>query len=317
MGPHFKLHTSPFDDHVFYLVEEWASAQALKKHFLAGYMGQLVEELKDILVPSSESQTYVSLYNLGFEAISNPQLVASPPALGSAEPMQNFDELSDFMKVIMAGPEQTPPWLKCFDTKPIGITVKFKVKPQHRNGFVKAMKRHQKVTIQEEGVVAVPHFKLHTSPFDDHVFYLVEEWASAAALKKHFVAGYMGQLVEEMKEFLVPSSESQTYVALYDLGFEKRDKPQAAHSTPVRGQAEPMENFGELGDFMEVIMAGPEKTPAWLKDFNTKPIGITVKFKARPERRDDFVKCMKRHQKVTIEEEGVVGVPHFKLHTSP
>merc|ERR1712014_564849 len=93
-----------------------------------------------------------------------------------------------------------------------GITVKFKVKPQYRNDFVKAMKRHQKVTIQEEGVVGVPHFKLHTSPFDDHVFYLVEEWASAAALKKHFVADYMGVLVEEMKEFLVPSSESQTYV---------------------------------------------------------------------------------------------------------
>merc|ERR1712217_916368 len=53
-------------------------------------------------------------------------------------------------------------------------------KPEHRNTFVKAMKRHQKVTIQEEGVVAVPHFKLHTSPFDDHVFYLVEEWASEA-----------------------------------------------------------------------------------------------------------------------------------------
>jgi len=220
--PHFKLHTSPFDDHVFYLVEEWASAAALKKHFVADYMGVLVKEMEEFLVPSSESQTYVSLYSIGFDAVSDPQLVASPPALGSAEPMQNFDELSDFMKTIMAGPEQTPAWLKCFDTKPIGITVKFKVKPQYRNDFVKAMKRHQKVTIQEEGVVGVPHFKLHTSPFDDHVFYLVEEWASAAALKKHFVADYMGVLVKEMEEFLVPSSESQTYVSLYDLGFEAK-----------------------------------------------------------------------------------------------
>merc|ERR1712039_328868 len=220
--PHFKLHTSPFDDHVFYLVEEWASAQALKKHFLAGYMGQLVEELKDILVPSSESQTYVSLYNLGFEAISNPQVAAPALQPSLAEPMQNFGELSEFMEVIMAGPERTPAWLKDFDTKPIGITVKFKAKPEHRNDFVKSMKRHQKVTIQQEGVVAVPHFKLHTSPFDDHVFYLVEEWASAQALKKHFLAGYMGQLVEELKDILVPSSESQTYVSLYDLGFDEK-----------------------------------------------------------------------------------------------
>merc|ERR1712039_721557 len=92
-------------------------------------------------------------------------------------------------------------------------------KPEQRNNFVKAMKRHQGVTIEEEGVVAVPHFKLHTSPFDDHVFYLVEEWASAQALKKHFVAGYMGQLVEELKDILVPSSESQTYVSLYNIGL--------------------------------------------------------------------------------------------------
>merc|ERR1719284_2398838 len=108
----------------------------------------------------------------------------------------------------MTGPEKTPAWLTDFDTKPIGITVKFKAKPEQRNNFVKSMKRHQKVTIQEEGVVAVPHFKLHTSPFDDHVFYLVEEWASAAALKKHFVADYTGVLVKELKDILVPSSES-------------------------------------------------------------------------------------------------------------
>merc|ERR1712050_793124 len=145
----------------------------------------------------------------------------------AAEPMENFGELSEFMEVIMAGPEKTPAWLKEFDTKPIGITVKFKAKPEHRNTFVKAMKRHQKVTIQQEGVVAVPHFKLHTSPFDDHVFYLVEEWASAKALKKHYVADYMGQLVEEMKVFLVPSSESQIYVALYGLGFEERNSKAA------------------------------------------------------------------------------------------
>merc|ERR1712050_828108 len=112
----------------------------------------------------------------------------------AAEPMQNFGELSEFMEVVMAGPKQTPNWLKEFDTKPIGITVKFKAKPEQRNNFVKAMKRHQGVTIEEEGVVGVPHFKLHTSPFDDNVFYLVEEWASAKALKKHFVAGYMTQL---------------------------------------------------------------------------------------------------------------------------
>merc|ERR1712066_1052177 len=124
----------------------------------------------------------------GFDAISNPQVAALAPKPSLA--------------------------------KPIGITVKFKAKPEHRSNFVKAMKRHQKVTIQEEGVEAVPHFKLHTSPFDDHVFYLVEEWASAEALKKHFVAGYMWQLVDEMKIFLVPSTESQTYVSLYDLGFD-------------------------------------------------------------------------------------------------
>merc|ERR1712079_337014 len=134
-----------------------------------------------------------------------------------AEPMENFGELSEFMEVIMDGPERTPVWLKNFDSKPIGITVKFKARPEHRNGFVKAMKRHQRVTIEQEGVVAVPHFKLHTSPFDDHVFYMVEEWASAKALKKHFVADYMGRLVDEMKTFLAPSSESQTYVSFYDL----------------------------------------------------------------------------------------------------
>merc|ERR1712137_1327528 len=169
-----------------------------------------------------ESQTYVSLYNLGFDVVSSPQVAAPPPRPTSAEPMQNFGELSEFMEVVMAGPEQTPAWLKEFDTKPIGITVKFKTKPEQRNNFVKSMKRHQRVTIQEEGVDAVPHFKLHTSPFDDHVFYLVEEWASAQALRKHFVADYMGQLVEEMKGLLVPSSESQTYVSLYDLGFDEK-----------------------------------------------------------------------------------------------
>merc|ERR1711879_229907 len=218
--PHFKLHTSPFDDHIFYLVEEWASAKALKKHFVAGYMWQLVDEMKEFLVPSTESQTYVALYNLGFDSISKPGIAAPALAPSSAEPMENFAELSEFMETIMAGPEQTPAWLKDFDTKPIGITVKFQPKPEQRDNFVKAMRRHQKVTIQQEGVVGVPHFKLHTSPFDDNVFYLVEEWASAKALKKHFVAGYMGQLVEEMKDILVPSSESQTYVSLYDLGFE-------------------------------------------------------------------------------------------------
>merc|ERR1712211_103825 len=152
----------------------------------------------------------------------------------------------------------------------------FSAEPMHN--FVKAMKRHQGVTIEEEGVVAVPHFKLHTSPFDDHVFYLVEEWASAQALKKHFLAGYMGQLVEELKDFLVPSSESQTYVSLYDLGFETISNPQVAAPALQPSSAEPMQNFGELSEFMDVVMAGPERTPAWLKDFDTKPIGITVKF---------------------------------------
>merc|ERR1712039_718307 len=174
-----------------------------------GYMGVLVKEMEEFLVPSSESQTYVSLYSIGFDVVSDPQLVASPPALGSAEPMQNFDELSDFMKTIMAGPEQTPAWLKCFDTKPIGITVKFKVKPQYRNDFVKAMKRHQGTTIEQEGVVGVPRFKLHTSPFDDHVFYLVEEWACAAALKKHVVPDYMGVLVNELEEFLCQAAKAR------------------------------------------------------------------------------------------------------------
>jgi quinol monooxygenase YgiN len=232
--------------------------------------------------------------------------------------MENFGELSDFMDVVMAGPEKMPAWLKDFGSKPIGITVKFKAKLEHRNDFVKAMKRHQQMTIEQEGVEAVPHFKLHTSPFDAHVFYLVEEWASAKALKKHFVADYMAQLVGEMKIFLVPSSESQSYVSLYDLGFEERSCV-AVHSMrkSVGSSAEPMENFAELSDFMDLIMAGPENVPAWLKDFDTKPIGITVKFKAKPEHRNDFVKAMKRHQQMTIEQEGVEAVPHFKLHTSP
>jgi quinol monooxygenase YgiN len=238
--------------------------------------------------------------------------------MAATEPMQNFGELSDFMNVIMAGPEETPSWLRNFDTKPIGITVKFKAKENHRNDFVVAMKRHQKVTIEEEGIDAVPHFKLHTSPFDDRVFYLVEEWASAKALKKHFVADYMWQLVDEMKTFLVPSTESQTYVALYDLGFDTLCTSRDALVVPERGSAaEPMENFAELSDFMKVIMAGPQEAPSWLRNFDTKPIGITVKFKARPEYRNDFVMAMKRHQKVTIEEEGIDAVPHFKLHTSP
>merc|ERR1712060_19703 len=97
---------------------------------------------------------------------------------------------------------------------------KFKVRPERRNDFVKTVKRHQKVTIQQEGVVAVPHFKIHTSPFDENVFYLLEEWASAAALKKHFVADYMARTNDELKDMLVPSSESQTSVALYDIGFD-------------------------------------------------------------------------------------------------
>jgi len=268
-------------------------------------------------VPSSESQTYVSLYSLGFDTVSSPEVRAAVPGATDAENMQNFDELADFMKAIMAGPEQAPAWLKNFDTQPIGITVKFKAKPQHRSDFVKAMKRHQGVTIEEEGVVAVPHFKLHTSPFDDNVFYLVEEWASAAALKKHFVADYMGQLVEEMKVFLVPSSESQTYVSLYSLGFDAVSNPQVRAAVPEASKVEKMQSFDELSDFMQAIMAGPEQAPAWLKDFDTKPIGITVKFKAKPQHRGDFVKAMKRHQKVTIQKEGVVVVPHFKLHTSP
>jgi len=243
--------------------------------------------------------------------------LAVPIMANFAAPMQNFHELSDFMEVVMACPQQTPNWLKEFDTKPIGITVKFKAKPEQRNAFVKAMKRHQGVTIEEEGVVGVPHFKLHTSPFDDNVFYLVEEWASAKALKKHFVAGYMGQLVDELKDLLVPTSESHTYVSLYNLGFEPLDNPQVVSPELESTAAEPMQNFGELSEFMEVIMAGPEQAPAWLKEFDTKPIGITVKFKAKPELRNAFVKAMKRHQKVTIQQEGVVAVPHFKLHTSP
>merc|ERR1712167_459277 len=117
---------------------------------------------------------------------------------------------------------RSPAWLKYFASKPIGITVKFKTRREKRNEFVKSMKRHQRVTIQEEGVVAVPHFKLHTSVHDDCVFYLVEEWASLAALKRHFLAGYMKQLIDELKDKLVPSEESQTYVALYDLGFEEQ-----------------------------------------------------------------------------------------------
>ncbi|CAE8624946.1 unnamed protein product [Polarella glacialis] len=238
--------------------------------------------------------------------------------MAATEPMENFGELSDFMKVIMAGPEETPVWLRNFDTKPIGITVKFKAKPEHRNDFVIAMKRHQKVTLEEEGAEAVPHFRLHTSPFDDHAFYLVEEWASAKALKKHFVAGYMWQLVDEMKSFLVPSTENQTYVALYDLGFDILLKTQGALAVAERGSAaEPMDNFAELSDLMKVIMAGPEETPVWLSNFDTKPIGITVKFKAKPEHRDNFVIAMARHQQVTLEEEGAVAVPHFRLHTSP
>merc|ERR1712151_896878 len=180
--------------------------------------------MKVFLVPSSESQTYVALYDLGFEERSSTTVHSTGKGGPAAEPMENFGELSDFMEVIMSGPEKLPAWLKDFDTKPIGITVKFKAKPEHRNDFVKAMKRHQQMTIEQEGVEAVPHFKLHTSPFDAHVFYLVEEWASANALKKHFVADYMAQLVSEMKVFLVPSSESQTYVALYDLGFEEHNK---------------------------------------------------------------------------------------------
>merc|ERR1719379_3204937 len=144
----------------------------------------------------------------------------------------------------MARPEERPEWLQDFDTKPIGITVKFKAKPEHRSNFVNAMKAHQRLTIDEEGMDAVPHFKLHTSPLDSHVFYLVEEWASARALKKHFVADYMAQLVGEMKIFLVPSSESQTYVSLYDLGFEERSCV-AVHSVGKSSLAtEPMENFG-------------------------------------------------------------------------
>merc|ERR1712087_691221 len=130
------------------------------------------DEMKDLLVPSSESQTYVSLYNIGFDTIDNPQVAAPELEPTAAEPMQNFGELSEFMEVVMAGPEQAPAWLKDFDTKPIGITVKFKTKPEHRNKFVKAMERHREVqdearslTIQEDGVVAVPHFRLHTSPF--------------------------------------------------------------------------------------------------------------------------------------------------------
>lgn len=133
--------------------------------------------------------------------------------------MQNFDELSEFMEVIQAGPEKAPAWLKDFDTKGIGITVKFQVKLEKRDDFVRCMKRHQETTFAEEKD-GVPHFKLHISPFNDCIFYLVEEWASAKALKKHFDAKYMSLLVGELKDILVPSSDSQTYVSLYDLGFD-------------------------------------------------------------------------------------------------
>jgi len=339
--PHFKLHTSPFNDCIFYLVEEWASARALKKHFDAEYMSQLIGELRDILVPSSESQTYVSLYDLGFDTTpaepktkDNGKHLTEHPSQRrktvDTRPaaMQNFDELSDFMEVIQVGPEMAPAWLKDFDTKAIGITVKFQVKPEKRDDFIRCMKRHQKTTLAEEKD-GVPHFKLHTSPFNDCIFYLVEEWASARALKKHFDAEYMSQLIGELKEILVPSSESQTYVSWYDLGFdttaaEPKTKDNGKHLTEHPSQRRktvdtrpaPMQNFDELSDFVEVIQAGPEMAPAWLKDFDTKAIGITVKFQAKPEKRDDFIRCMKRHQKTTLAEEKD-GVPHFKLHTSP
>merc|ERR1712176_718541 len=226
--------------------------------------------------------------------------------------MQNFEELApDFMAVIQEE------WLNDFDTKPIGITVKFQAKPERRDDFVRFMKRHQKTTLEEEKD-GVPHFKLHTSPFNNSIFYLVEEWTSAKALKKHFDAAYMSQLVGELKDVLVPSSESQTYVALYDLGFDTAlaDTTTNCTSDDLCGDEHPsqrqktvdtrpaaMQNFEELApDFMAVIQA--ER----LKDFDTKPIGITVKFQAKPEKRDDFVRFMKRHQKTTLEEEKD-GVP--------
>merc|ERR1740127_304031 len=131
-------------------------------------------------------------------------------------PMQNFGDLSEFVEVVQAGPKEAPAWLMDFDTKAIGITVKFQVKPEKRDDFVQCMKRHQKTTVAEEKD-GVPHFKLHTSPFNNCIFYLVEEWASAKALKKHFDAKYMSQLIGEMQDILEPSTVSQTYVALYDL----------------------------------------------------------------------------------------------------
>lgn len=248
------------------------------------------------------------------------------------KPMHTFSELSHFMATILAAPASSPTWLRDFDSKPIGITVKFQTKPEQRNNFVDTMKRHQLITNKEEGAEAVPHFKIHTSPFDDNVFYLIEEWQSAAALRKHFTAPYMWQTVNELNKQLVDPSISQTYVALYDLGMENLALGKTALAYPegesaciealkAGGNPDPQWNIGVLADLMDVVMKGPDDSsaPAWLKqeEFGTMPRGITVKWEVKPEKRQEFVDRMIVHRTLTFEREGHAAVSHFKFHTSP
>jgi len=197
-------------------------------------MWQTVNELNKQLVDPSISQTYVALYDLGMENLAPGKTALAYPegesacieALksgGNPDPQWNIGVLADLMDVVMKGPDDAsaPVWLKKeeFGTVPRGITVKWEVKPEKRQAFVDRMTVHQALTFEREGHAAVPHFKFHTSPFDENVFYLVEEWQSFQALRKHFVADYMAETVNMMPDILVEGSK--IWVALYNLGFEK------------------------------------------------------------------------------------------------
>ena len=74
-------------------------------------------------------------------------------------------------------------WLKKTDyTGPIGLTVKCYIKPDSVAEYRALMKEHIAVTMTEPGVL---HFKFNSDYEEAHIFWLVEEWASPAALLTH------------------------------------------------------------------------------------------------------------------------------------
>lgn len=136
----------------------------------------------------------------------------------TAMPEERFPDLSAFVAVIEGGSENAPEWFEDFDAKRVCLKIDFQARREHRDDFVKAMQRHQTIAIEQEGADTMPYYKVHGSPFDDCLFYLIEVWASPKSLIASANADRKRRLAAEIDPFLVPSSESQNFVSLYPLG---------------------------------------------------------------------------------------------------